>query len=111
MHESTLGPLSVSAKRGIDYYDRIRSRVHELRATGIEPKEIWANKHVADCMQLFWIEICAQYDEILPYQIAGVPFREGSTGGDDIVFIYRDGADNEVAHETRKSRLADGTQK
>lgn len=112
-HESAI-KLSAVALRGRDRCWQIRDRINALRQLGIEPIAVWINAHTRDDMKQLWYEVQggakhgAQFwDGVLPKWIAGVPCREGSTGGHDFVIEWHDDEAAHQAREVSRFRVAD----
>ena len=96
MNEPQRRYASLSARRGREAYIQIRTQLHRLRSLHIEPKAVWVNHATADDMRQLWVEVTqvkghdvGGYDGSLP-RVAGVPVRQGMTGGNDYVFEYHD---------------------
>lgn len=82
-HESRR-KLSPLAQRGYDYCCQIREGINALRQRGQEPRAVWVGTSGAAAMRALWYAACGDsWDGVLPKYIAGVPCREGSTGGHD----------------------------
>lgn len=88
------------ARRGYDYCRQIREIINNTRAVGIEPMAVWVNGDAANAMRALWFQVCGEnWDGVIPKWIAGVPCREGMTGGRDFVLQY---TDNQASHDARE---------
>ena len=103
MSESRIVHYPPAAEAGRDFFRGIADQIWQLRNRGIEPKEIWLSQHVADKMHAMWTFVCRKngYDNKLPLKISGVKCSTGSTGGQDVVFLYHEKA---AANDDRLQR-------
>lgn len=93
--------LTPAEQRGYDYCCQIRESINGMRLMGMEPKAIWVGMHGAAAMRALWYGACGDdWDGVLPKYLAGVPCREGSTGGKDYVIECYD--DQELAERKRR---------
>jgi hypothetical protein len=101
--------LSRQAQRGYDYCSQIRETINRCRQLGSEPKCVWIGADGAHAMRALWFGACGEHwDGILPKMIAGVPCREGMTGGKDYVIEYYDSlADAEKARAKSTFKAVD----
>jgi len=101
--------LDPASQRGYDYCCQIRERINGLRMIGIEPKCVWVGQDGARYMRALWFGACGEnWDGVLPKMIAGVPCREGSTGGQDYVIEYFESqAEAEAARQRSGFKVAD----
>jgi hypothetical protein len=93
---------SPAARRGRQWYIQIRIALNEMRRDGREPVAVWVLPATANDMRALWAEVGA-FDGKLPLGVAGVPMKEGATGGRDFVFEYYDTR----ADEARARELMD----
>lgn len=95
-------PMRRLARKGYDYGCQIRERINGMRALGMEPKCVWIGSEGAKAMRALWFDACGErWDGVLPKLIAGVPCREGSTGGQDYVIERYDDAELEAVKRAR----------
>lgn len=101
--------LTPIQQRGYDYCCQIRETINAMRLTGLEPKCVWVGMHGAAAMRALWYGACGEHwDGVLPKYLAGVPCREGSTGGKDYVIeSYASKADAERARQNHNFRAVD----
>lgn len=90
--------------RGRDYCCQIRETINNLRRRGVEPRAVWVGTQGAVCMRALWKDAATgqngqPWDGVLPKYIAGIPCREGMTGGQDYVIEYFE--TDEQAHVAR----------
>lgn len=69
--------------RGRDAAQRLAEFVQEYRAKGDEVLEVRVSTDVANDMRAFFAVAFAEFDNVLPRSVLGVPFAEGGTGGRD----------------------------
>lgn len=75
--------------RGRDASARLRDMVLEHQARGDTVQEVRVSNEVAGYMRAYFASFCAEFDNVLPKTVCGVPFAEGGTGGRDFVMHTR----------------------
>ena len=76
---------SLAIKRGRAVSLALYEQVKEHRAAGRDPLEVRVSREVAADMRAFFAVAYQHFDNILPDNVDGVPFREGETDGKDVV--------------------------
>lgn len=75
--------------RGRDAARRLAEFVQEYQARGAEVLEVRVSLDIANDMRAFFAVAFAEFDNVLPRRVLGVPFAEGGTGGKDYAIHVR----------------------